>query len=153
VASPRSEHIVSAIIGLRMGSGIAIRDYDLVFTDRRVIAAMVTSAIPFPGVIGVGQALGSMLERDENRARLAQLAPELILRDRRANFAIGYPDVLHVKYRGGNVWQGFESLEIVVRGHVYQFMRNSWKRDRTRDEHARNLLSRTFGNRLDFKEG
>lgn len=131
-------------------------DYDLIFTNRRILAAKVGSsgvAQVAPGLVGlVGLSL-SRSRQDAHRTRYEGLSVDQILASHRKNFEIPYATVERGVFNRGISMVTMPILTIWVSGRKlqFQFIKSIWRKDSAQVAQARDFLSTTLGPRMQFE--
>jgi len=150
MGAPSPETLLGVLFDLKIG----LDDFDLLFTDRRVVAAK-TGTSGMGHIVGgvVGAVILSALERTA-RDRYAGLSPEQILHAHKRNFAIPFASVESAELNGGIPSITIPSLTFRAGGKKTRFgmMSSFWKKDQASIANAKELLRVTLGAKAEFKK-
>ncbi len=140
--------MLGVLTSLREG----LTDYDLIFTDSRIIAAKVGSS-------GLAQAVGGLVGlalsragQDSKREPYAGLSVDQILGAHKKNFAIAYAGVERGVFSAGINMVTLPSLTLWATGEKFKFIfaKSVWKKDAAQVAQARALLEHVLGARVQF---
>ncbi len=148
MAGGSREQVLGVLTSLRAG----LTDYDLIFTDSRIVAAKVGSS-------GLAQAAGGLVGlaisrsgQDSKRDEYVGLSVDQILGAHKRNFAISYAGVERGVFSAGINMVTLPSLTLWVAGEKFKFIlaKSVWKKDAAQVAQARALLERVLGARMQF---
>jgi hypothetical protein len=141
------------LLGVLTSARLMLTTYDLFFTERRIIAAKASSALPAVLFFGVA---GLALAPKNPEARLGRyggLSFEQIRSANRKNFEIPMARVERAVFNGGRANVTLPSFTVWASGKKMTFFltQSMWRRDLAQLGYAKELLSRAIGDRVTFE--
>ena len=135
-----------AVLGVIFDAKVHVDDYDLMFTDRRVVAAK----------IGISGGIGALIVDTLDpigRQRYMGLSADQVLAGNRRNFAMTYASIESAELNGGIPTITIPSLTFRGAGFKKRFglMSSFLKKDQAGLANAKRLLTMTLGTRVSFK--
>jgi hypothetical protein len=141
------------LLGVLTSLRLFLTNYDLFLTNRRIIAAKASSAVP--GVLAFGVAGLALTPGNPDRrlGRYAGMTLDQILSAARKNFAIPYDRVERALLDGGRSNVTMPTLKLWASGKkmMFAFTQSMWRKDHAQMALAKQLVSAVLPGRIDFQ--
>jgi hypothetical protein len=139
--------------GVLPSARLGLTDYDLIVTDRRIVAAKVGSsglAQVAGGLVGTAISLSG---QDARRAQYAGMDLNQVLSSNKKNFDVAFAAVERGEFSGGISMVTMPTLSLWAGGKKMKFMftHSIWKKDEAQVEYAKDLLTSAIPGKIVFK--
>jgi hypothetical protein len=139
--------------GILPSARLGLTDYDLIVTDRRIVAAKIGSsglAQVAGGLIGAAVSLGG---QDARRAQYMGMDLNRVLASNKKNFDVPLGAVERGEFNAGISMVTMPTLSLWASGKKMKFMftHSIWKKNEAQVASAKELLASAFPGRIEFK--
>lgn len=141
------------LLGVLTSLRLMLTTYDLFFTERRIIAAKASSALPAVLAFGVAGLALTSGNPDARLGSYARMSLAQILSSHRKNFEIPLGQLDRAIFDGGRANVIMPTLTLWTRGKkmMFAFTQSMWRKDLAQLNYAKDLLSRVLANRIAFQ--
>jgi hypothetical protein len=128
-------------------------DYDLILSDRRIIAARIGSSGLAQVAGGLVGAAVSLSGQDARRAQYSGLDLNQVLAAHKKNFEILLSAIEHGEFNAGISMVTMPTLSLWAGGKKMKFMftHSFWKKNPGQIDHAKQVLQFALPGRIEFK--
>ena len=139
--------------GILPSARLGLTDYDLIVTDRRIVAAKIGSS-GLAGAAGglIGTAV-SLKGQDARSAQYGGMDLNQILTSNKKNFDVPLAAVERGEFNAGISMVTMPTLSLWAAGKKIRFMftHSFWKKDEGQVAYAKDLLTSTMPGKIEFK--